>query len=150
MSHISTCKAKITDIGALKAALKELGGCELIENKKTYKWFGRSVGDYPLPEGLTLDMLGKCDHVVKVDGVDYEVGLTRTNELTPQGTPVWTLAYDFWGPGQGLLQKFGDGCGLLSQAYNTHKMVREAEAQGYMVTRTKMPNGAQKLHMQAY
>lgn len=149
MSHISTVKATITDLNALKLAVKQLGGCEFIEGKKDYRWYGRSVGDTPLPEGVTLDMLGKCDHVIRVPGVGYEVGVTRTGKLTEQGTPIWTLAYDFWGPGQGLLEKFGPDCGLLSQAYNTQKMQLEAQALGYLVTETMLPNGTRKLQMMA-
>jgi len=106
MSHVATIAIEIRSLDALKAAVKELG-CEWREGQTTYKWYGRSVGDYPMPKGMTAEMLGKCSHVIKVPGVNYEVGVVKL----PNGS--YTLAYDFYGydgsehDGHKLLAKFG-------------------------------------------
>ena len=123
MSHITTIKTEIRDLDALKGACAECG-VAFIEGQTTYQWFGESVGDYPLPEGVTKEQLGKCSHAIRVPGVAYEIGVVQK----PNGH--WTLAYDFWGPGEGLLQKFGDGCRHLLLLYAVHKTVREDRKKG--------------------
>lgn len=138
MSHVTTIKTEISDLEALKSACKELN-VEFVEYKNTYCWYGTHIGDYPIPEGLTKELLGKCDHVIKVPGVKYEVGIVRQ----PNGK--FTLAYDFWGPGQGLLKKFGDNCGKLMQLYAVHKATKEARKRGHSVKRKNQANGTIKL-----
>lgn len=138
MSHVATCEVEIRDLSALRKACAELG-VEFVEGKKTYNWYGRHVGDYPMPKGMTKEQLGKCDHVIRVKGVEYEVGVVKT------GANKWTLAYDFWGPGQGLLQKFGPGCQKLTQSYAVHKATLEAQKKGLLVKRVNQKDGSVKL-----
>jgi hypothetical protein len=140
MSHVATVSVVITDLNALKLAVAELGG-QFVEGQKTYQWYGESVGDYPLPKGMTEEDLGKCDHVIRVPGVHYEIGVVKLKDGTG-----YTLAYDFYGSGgtddgQKLLQKFGDGCKKLTQMYSVHKASLLAKKQGYNVQRTTKANG---------
>jgi len=107
-----------------------------IRDKCTYNWYGRHVGDYPLPKGIARDQLGKCSHVIKIPGVNYEIGVVRL----PDGK--YTLAYDFYGyeggeghDGHKLLEKFGDKLGKLVQMYGVHKLTREAHRKGMQVQR---------------
>lgn len=150
MSHVTTISVKILDLRALKAAIKEFGA-EWIEGKREYNWWGISVGDTPLPEGMTKDMLGKCDHVIKLPGANYEIGVVKM----PGGH--YTLAYDSYnygsGPnnvpadGQKLLNKFGDGLKKLVQTYAVCKATLEAKAKGWMVNKQTLANGTVKLSL---
>jgi hypothetical protein len=108
MSHISKIELKIKDLQSLKEACRELG-FKFQENQKSYKWYGRWVGDSPLPEGITEDQLGICDHAIKVPGALYEVGIVSKGES-------YILLYDDWIKG-GLKKKLGVNAGLLKQAY---------------------------------
>ena len=51
MSHIAKIELKIQSLEDLKTACKQLG-LKFCENEKTYKWFGKWIGDAPLPEGI--------------------------------------------------------------------------------------------------
>jgi len=128
MSHVETVKVTILDLKALKAACIRLG-VEFREGQTTYAWFGRSVGDYKIPDGMTGADLGHCSHAIHVKGVEYEVGLVAKKD----GKPGYTLAYDFWGPGQGLLKKFGKTLGELVNAYTAEVLKAKARAKGYVV-----------------
>ena len=71
MSHVSTINVEIRDLEALKEACKVLG-LEFKEGQKTYKWFGRHVGDYcfhPDTQILTENGLKPCYCVTEKDKV---------------------------------------------------------------------------------
>lgn len=129
MSHITTINIKIKDLDSLKEACEELG-LVFYENKKTYKWYGRSVGDYPLPEGMTVDDLGKCDHAIglKNNKEAYEIGLVKRGD---EYIPVW----DFWSGGFGLEKAVGKDCINLTDSYSKFAAIRSvkkrARAGGY-------------------
>ena len=144
MSHVEKCSVQITDLTALKAACKRMG-VEFVENTHTYKWWGRSVGDYPIPAGFTAQDLGKCDHVIRVPNVGYEVGVVKNK--TGKG---YSLLYDFYGQGQGLLQKFGKGLTRLADAYSVEALKAKALAQGYLTTETTAENGEITLNVTGY
>lgn len=137
MSHVTSIDIIITDLHALRSAITELGA-QWVEGKRTYEWFGRSVGDYPVPAGMAVDELGKCDHVIRLPGCKYEIGVVRKGS-------GYTLAYDFWGPGSKLNQHFGDELARIKQLYAVEKAAMAARAKGYMVTRRGAANGAIKL-----
>lgn len=143
MSHVTTIAIEIRDLDALEAAARELGAT-LVRDQKTYTWYGQHVGDYPLPKGITKEQLGKCDHAIKVPGVNYEIGVVKL----PNGN--YTLVYDFYGryganDGMKLLQRFGEGCQKLVQSYAVHKAMIEARKRGHTVTKKVLPNGSVKL-----
>lgn len=142
MSHVASIEVKITNLEALKAACAELG-VAWYEGQKNYKWYGTSVGDYPLPAGMTVEMLGKCEHAIHVPGVEYEVGVVKLSDGT------YTLAFDFWGPGQGLLKKFGDKLGVLTQRYGVCAAEGMAKLKGLPVNRTVKSDGSIRLEIGA-
>jgi hypothetical protein len=133
MSHLVTIKTEIKDLAAVGAACRRLGWT-LKEGQSTYAWFGESVGDYPLPEGLTVADLGKCDHSIGVPGAEYEIGLVKRGQRL---MPVW----DFWRSG-GLSKDTGN---QLAQAYAVEKTKAAARNQGHLVTETTMPDGKIRL-----
>jgi len=152
MSHITAIALEIRDLDALEAAAKELGAT-LVRNQPTYNWYGQSMGDYPLPPGFTADMLGKCEHVIRLPGVNYEIGICR-NPLKP-GT--FTPLYDFWGSsfggrhdGHRLKEHFGgEALPKLTQLYGVHAATLAARLRGHAVTRQTLPNGSIKLKISA-
>lgn len=131
MSHVATVKVTIQDLDALRAACKA-AGLEFREGQKTYRWWGTSVGDYPLPEGMTVADLGKCDHAIGIPGNDtsYEIGVVR------RGTS-YILAWDFYAGGKGLEKVAGKNCGRLVQAYSMQVASKAALKSGYRMTGTK-------------
>jgi hypothetical protein len=129
MSHISRIELEIKDLQCLKEACKRLG-FEFCENQQSYQWYGRWVGDSPLPEGVTEDQLGKCDHAIKVPGAQYEVGVVRKGN-------GYILLYDDWIKG-GLRKKLGVNAGLLKQAYTIETLRKEARQKNYRFHETKM------------
>ena len=128
MSHVVKLSLEITDLNAVKLACKRLGW-QFIEGQKTYRWFGKWVGDYPMPEGMSKEQLGTCDHVIRVPGCSYEIGLKKLgNKYVP--------LYDFWKSG-GLDKAMGEKGTPLVQAYVAEKTKIEAIKKGYSVSESR-------------
>lgn len=140
MSHVTTVETKITSLTALRAAAEELGA-EWRQDQRTYKWYGRSMGDYPLPAGMTKETLGTSEHAIRVPGVEYEIGVYRKPDNT------YGLAFDFWGPGQGLQRAFGDKLEKLSQGYAKHAAFAEFKKRGYTVQQVAAKDGHVRLQV---
>ena len=102
MSHVVSLKTKINSLEALERAAKSCG-LEMHKGQSTYRWWGHSVGDYPMPEGFTKDQLGKCNHALSVPGNSqaYEIGVVDMNDGT------FRLLYDFYAGGKGLVERIG-------------------------------------------
>jgi hypothetical protein len=132
MSHISKIELEVKDLRTLIQACHRLG-LEFREGQRTYKWYGRYMGDYRLPEGFSIDDLGKCDHAIHVLGAGYEVGVVRRGN-------GYVLLWDFWRSG-GLEERIGKGAGFLKQAYAVEKTRAEARRKGYTVTERKTETG---------
>ena len=132
MSHVAKIELEITDLDALKAACQRLG-LEFRCGKRTYTWYGEYMGDHPLPEGLSVQDLGKCDHAIHVPGASYEVGVVKRNGR-------YLLLWDFWHAG-GLEHVLGRNAGRLKQAYAIERTRREALRKGYRITESKTQNG---------
>jgi hypothetical protein len=130
MSHISKIELEIKDLEALKAACKRLG-FRFQEGQTTYKWFGRWVGDSPLPEGISEDQLGKCHHAIRVPGAQYEIGIVRKGKS-------YILLYDAWIKG-GLEKYIGKDAGKLKQIYAVEKIRLEARHRGYKINEHSKP-----------
>jgi len=142
MSHVTTVKAEIHDIKALAAACAELG-LTFKENQQTYKWWGTSVGNYPLPEGFTVEDLGKCQHAIGVPGTEWEIGVAQ-----PRNGKGYRLLFDFYGNrGEPILNAIGgQQASKLVQLYAVHKATLEAEKRGLLVQRKTVP-GTQKIQL---
>jgi len=138
MSHVAEIEIQITDLAALATACRRLGFV-FREGQKTYAWYGRWAGDYPLPEGFSQEDLGKCDHAIQVPGADYEVGVVKAR----QGTG-YRLLWDFWFQG-GLAERLGPKAERLVQAYGVEKAKREARKQGFSVYETTREDGSVRL-----
>jgi len=130
MSHIAKIEFEENwNVETLKNMCKVEKDFEWIENKKTYNWWGYHVGDYPIPNGFTKEDLGSCDHVIKVDGASYEIGVVNKNGKTH-------LLWDFYYTG-GLQQALGKGAEKLKQCYSLAKVRQEAMMKGKIFQESK-------------
>jgi hypothetical protein len=138
MSHVATVDLDVKDLDALAEACGQLG-LELVRGQQSYRWYGRSVGDYPLPAGFTVEELGKCEHAIRIpgDAHAYEIGLVRRRD----GRAGYQLLWDFFGGGYGLEAKVGAGCSKLKQQYAVAVAVKTAQRQGMRVTQSVGSNG---------
>lgn len=131
MSHVATVDLHVKDLDALAKAAEECG-CELVREQKRYKWYGKSVGDYPLPTGFTAEDLGKCEHAIRVkngNGNAYEVGVCKRRD----GKPGYTLLWDFWNGGYGLQNAIGADGKALRANYAVETTVKTLRAKGCRV-----------------
>lgn len=123
MSHVAEIelKTKIDNLELLKKTCKRLG-LVFHEGKKTYKWYGRHVGDYPLPAGFSQSDLGRCDHCMSIEGNNkaYEIGVIEKNGQ-------FTFLWDFWQGGFGLEEKIGSKGENIENAYNLELTKSEME-----------------------
>ena len=151
MSHVATVEIEVRDLDALDEACRRVG-LELVRGQQTYRWYGKHVGDYPLPAGFAEADLGRCEHAVRIPGGDaaadaegdeppYEIGVVRRRD----GRPGYVLHWDFFAGGYGLEKVAGPACGLLKQAYATVVAKRQAMRQGFTVTEQRQPNGHVRL-----
>jgi len=132
MSHISKIELEITDLATLRQACERLQ-LQFMENQTTYSWYGTSIGDTPLPEGITASDLGKCDHAIRVPGAQYEIGIVKRDRK-------YILLWDSWHQG-GLEQKLGKNAGRLKQAYGSEKVRKEARLKGHRICEQKTNQG---------
>jgi len=132
MSHIAKIELEIKDLQSLKEACKRLG-FEFVSEQKTYKWYGTWVGDSPMPEGISKEQLGQCDHAIRVPGAEYEIGLVKRNAK-------YLLLWDSWQNG-GLEAKIGKDGGLLKQAYAVASIQHMARLKNYRLREIKTDQG---------
>ena len=142
MSHVATIEVDILDLDALAVAGKKIG-MELRRGQRTYRWWGHSVGDYPLPKGFTAAELGKCDHALSILGNNqaYEIGVVRRKD----GKPGWALLWDFYAGGKGLEAVVGKDASKLRQRYAAEVAIKNARRQGFRVTEQMGQDGKIKL-----
>lgn len=144
MSHVTTINpSEKYDLPALKQMCKNQGW-EFRENQSWFAWYGRHVGDYPLPEGFKKEDMGKCSHAIRIPGCKYEVGVVRKGN-------DFMLMYDFFSPG-GLKAALCSSpedtqAGLLKQAYGMAKAQVACWQKGRSWVQTKVKDraGWQKL-----
>lgn len=119
MSHFTVVRTKISDIEALRLAVKEMG-LELLQSAR--------------PRGYYMGEL--CDYVIRLKG-PYDVGLKKN----PNGT--YDIVTDWW---MGYVEReVGPGAGRLLQTYACQKVTLEARRRGYSVLRQQQPDGSIKL-----
>lgn len=142
MSHVVTIDCEINDLDSLKSACDRLG-FEFKEGQRSYQWFGRWVGDSPMPEGMTTADLGHCDHAIKVPGSQYEVGVRSK----PGGG--YGLVWDYWD--HGIRNAMGGSKGdKLVQAYATERTKKQARRMGYTVSEAQRQDGSIKLTLKSH
>ena len=113
MSHVTTIDSdEVYDLASIIEMCRN-EGWEFLKKQKNYAWYGRHVGDYPLPAAFTIGDMGKCTHAIRVPGASYEIGVVFKGGQ-------WRLIYDFYSAG-GLHTKLGKNGGLLKQAYSMAK-----------------------------
>lgn len=140
MSHIATVDIQLRDLDAIKAAAARLG-LVFCEGQASYRWYGHRVGDSPLPEGLTEDELGYCEHAItSPTDTGYEIGIVRRKD--GQG---YQLAFDTWGPGQWITERLGEDMGAFKQAYGVELAKRELQLEGWMVNEVLAADGSIEL-----
>jgi len=112
VSHTVEMDFEPHDLECLKLAA-EACGLEVL-HKGTYRWYGRYMGDYPLPEGFTAKDMGRCDFALAVKGKPnaYEVGVVKA-----RGRKGYALLFDFYCGGYGLEGAIGRRGGKLIQEY---------------------------------
>lgn len=128
MSHIDIIKCEIKSLQALKLACKRIN-CTFKENQKTYHWYGQHIGDYPIPEGLTINDMGKCIHAIEVPGSKYDVGVIKD----PVNSQNYKLIWDFW-KGGNLIKILGNDASLLVSAYEAEQAKLTATYQNRIFT----------------
>ena len=134
MSHITEIELVIDDAAMLAKACEALG-FEFVWNQKSYKWFGRFVGDTPQPPGVEVADMGKCHHAIRVPGAEYEVGVV----LEEDGT--YRLRYDYWSHG-GLKQAIGETAAPIVQRYGVEAVKRQAIMENMTVIERPLEDGS--------
>ena len=131
----------VTDLDALETSAGKLG-LQMKRFQRYYKWYGRYVGDYPLPKGFAASDLGKCDHALtQPDNPNgYEVGIVKRKDK-----PGWALMWDFYNHGHGLQDKIGVGGRKLIQRYAAEVAAKEARRKGFRVQEQVQPDGRIRL-----
>ena len=131
MSHVAQVELQIMDLDALGEACTELG-LELRLGQKQFRWWGRSVGDYALPEGFKASELGKCEHAISIpdDNKAYEIGVVPRRD----GKPGYALLWDFFAGGYGMEAKVGKDACKLKQAYSAAVATKHYRRLGYRVS----------------
>lgn len=132
MSHVTKIECEIRDLKALEAACKQLG--LILTKKDTYRWFGRYMQDSPLPQGFAAKDLGKCEYAIGIpDNKNaYEVGVVKRRD----GKEGYTLMYDYWSGGYGLIDKIGQGAKTLTREYTLQAATNKFRQKGYNVVRS--------------
>jgi hypothetical protein len=121
MSHISRIELEVKDLAVLSQACTRLG-MEFIRGQKQFKWYGK---DAP------------CDHVIKVPGADYEIGVVKEKHR-------YALNCDFYD--RSIEKATCRQGGLLKQAYAVAKTKIEARRKGYCVLEKNTETGV-RLHI---
>lgn len=130
MSHVAVIDVECKDLKALDKACQALG-LVLLLNQRTYRWYGRSVGDYPIPAGLTAADLGRCDHAIAIpnDSRAYQIGVVKRRD----GKPGYQLLWDFYAGGYGMEAKVGKDAIKLRDRYAAEVAGAIYRKKGYRV-----------------
>lgn len=132
----------VKDLKSLEQACKTLG-LELVRNQTTYKWYGRSVGDTPLPEGFRESDLGKCEHAIRIPGNSqaYEIGVVKRRD----GKAGYQLLWDSWNNGYGIVPMVGKSAEKLKHSYSRQLALAKYKAKGFRITEKIKEDGTRIL-----
>jgi hypothetical protein len=131
VSHVAKIDLKILNLDALKTAADSLG-LEFVEGQTSYRWYGHHVGDYPMPEGMSLADLGTCDHAMRIPGNPsaYEIGVKKMADGS------YTLLWDFWQGGYGLQDAIGKDGVKLKDGYALQAALNHYRRNGFRVSQS--------------
>jgi hypothetical protein len=140
MSHVDTHHLDIKDLSLMPAVAEALGGT--YEECSTYRWWGRHVGDHPLPEGMTADDMGKCVGKISFPDCEWDVGIVPSR--TKPGE--YDAIFDFYGgAGHRLQQKVGVQCEKIKQQYGLMAARAMFARRGIKCTETRLADGTLRL-----
>ena len=108
MSHVSACERApgnplITDLACVPIIAKLLGAQVL--DQREWRWYGHHVGDWPVPEGIDVNSLGKdAVLVLRFPNTEYDLAIIKD----PNNPGCFTYIYDWYGRGGGLTKYLGE------------------------------------------
>ena len=144
MSHVATVDVEIQNLEWLAQACQKIG-LEWLPGQTTYRWFGESLGDFPLPAGFSEEDLGHCEHAIGLPehsirrwSESYQIGVVKRRD----GRPGWSLLWDFYDGGKGLQNVVGEGCCQLIKAYTSIAVRETALRQGLRVSEQQLADGS--------
>jgi hypothetical protein len=120
MSHFTTIKTQIKDIGALLSSCNELR-LALLQNTEARGYHENKI---------------KGEFIIRLNG-PYDIAVNKQ----PDGS--FGLTADLWAGH--VEQEVGQNYGKLLQLYGVHKAIREARKKGHLVRRSQHQDGAIKL-----
>lgn len=132
LSHVSKIELEIRDLDSLKQACKRLG-FHFMENQKHYVWYGKMVGSNLLPDGISEEDLGKCNHAIHIPAAVFEIGVVRRGN-------AYILLWDSW-IGGGLQKQIGKDAGILKQSYAIASVKNASRKKGYRISEKRMKKG---------
>jgi len=142
MSHVTSgplaaCDSRLVLEEACSRAVKEIEGLEFDATARQYKWYGRWMNDWKVPEAAMHSMdpstFGTADYVIRLkptdgerilysrnpDGRPYEIGVVVSEDGT-----TFRLVWDSWssGLGTGLIKELcgGDTLAHLQSVIEKH------------------------------
>lgn len=131
MSHIVSSKHIITDISCLKRAIKNhFPQLVWMEGQRTFAWYGEWMNDYDAADaayklGIDPKDYGKCDHAIRMPGVEYEIGIMKRAD-----GKGWSPVWDFFADGKKLSKVIGQNAEKLMAAYHEECARAYAEEHG--------------------
>ena len=131
MSHVDLIADQIRNLDTLWDTCKELG-LSVKLNQKHYKWYGYHVGDYPIPDGLTINDMGKCEHCIEVPGAKYDIGVIKD----PYDKQHYKLIWDFWD--KNLPEILGKDAWKLRAKYKEKEALRAAKVKRKTIRKEKL------------
>ena len=126
VSHVTKVDVEIKDLDALDVVCKNRG-LQLRRGQTKYAWWGRSVGDYPIPAGMAAADIGKCNHAIHLNSRSFEIGLVK------QSDGSYRLVFDFYNQAELLSAVGGQKCEGLIGDYTIETARSAANAQNWPV-----------------
>ena len=143
MSHIAEVNLLVQDLNALARAAQRLG-LELVRHQETYRWYGVSMRDDPLPTGFAKEDLGKGEHAIRIPGDQraYEIGIVTQRD----GKPGYALLWDCYQGGFGLVEHVGEQAERLRQRYALEVTLGAIEQMNHcVIEQTHLADGSIEL-----
>lgn len=145
MSHMVSSSMKILNLDALEVACERLG-LELVRGATEYSWYSRWMNDSPMPQGFTVDDLGKCEHRIQIKGRPsnaYEIGVVKARD----GSDGYQLIFDYFGShGQALEKVAGHRLSALKTEYQV-ALAESVYGSEWMIERETQPDGRVRVRM---